>query len=36
MFLQRFYPVSSTYTYLLPFDRTKQALLIDPVPQQRE
>ncbi len=36
MFLQRFDPVSSTYTYLLACDRTKQAVLIDPVLEQRE
>jgi sulfur dioxygenase len=36
MFRQLFDPASSTYTYLLACDRTREAVLIDPVMEQRE
>jgi len=36
MFRQLFDPVSSTYTYLLACDRSREAVLIDPVMEQRE
>ena len=36
IFRQLFEPVSSTYTYLLGCERTRQALLIDPVAEQME
>jgi glyoxylase-like metal-dependent hydrolase (beta-lactamase superfamily II) len=36
MFRQLFDPVSSTYTYLLACERTREAVLIDPVLEQRE
>lgn len=36
MFRQLFDPVSSTYTYLLTCERTREAVLIDPVLEQRE
>lgn len=36
MFRQLFDPVSSTYTYVLSCERTREAVLIDPVLEQRE
>ncbi|MBT9597630.1 MAG: MBL fold metallo-hydrolase [Vitreoscilla sp.] len=36
MFCQRFDPASSTFTYLLACDRTREAVLIDPVLEQQE
>ena len=36
MFRQLFDPTSSTFTYLLACDRTREAVLIDPVLDQRE
>jgi len=36
MFRQLFDPASSTFTYLLACDRTREAVLIDPVLDQRE
>jgi sulfur dioxygenase len=36
MFRQLFDPVSSTFTYLLACERTREAVLIDPVLEQRE
>jgi len=36
MFRQLFDPVSSTYTYVLACNRTREAVLIDPVMEQRD